>query len=56
MTLLEQVDHLRGLVQADRDSSLLDLAVCNILEEMAVAFDRLQAEHPPPPERGFGSV
>jgi hypothetical protein len=49
VTLVEQVDHLRGLVQADQSSSLLDMAVCNILEELAAEVDRLVAEHPPPP-------
>ena len=57
MTLVEHVDRLRELVQADRDSTIFQLVLLNIVEEIAVEVDRLVASHPPPePERGFGSI
>jgi hypothetical protein len=58
MTLVEHVDHLRGLAKLDRDTTLLQMAMLNVLEELAVAVDRLTQENPPPPppERGLGSI
>ena len=56
MSLLSHVDHLRTLAHLDRDTTLLTMALLNVLEELAAAVDRLEAEHPPPPERGFGSI
>jgi hypothetical protein len=57
MSLVEHVDHLRGLAQLDRDTTLLQMAMLNVLEELAVAVDRLSREDPPPPpEHGLGSI
>jgi hypothetical protein len=58
MSLLAHVDHLRTLAQLDPDTSVFDLALVNVLEELAAAVDRLEAQHPPPPEseRGFGTI
>jgi hypothetical protein len=45
------------LAALDPESTLLDTAIINVLADLAVAVDLLEAEHPPPPEeRGFGSV
>jgi hypothetical protein len=48
MSLVEHVDHLRGLADLDRDTTLLQMATLNVLEELAVAVDLLVAEHPRP--------
>jgi hypothetical protein len=57
MTLIEHVDHLRGLAQLDKDTTLLQMAMLNVLEELAVEVDRLTRQNPPPPEEaGLGSI
>jgi len=58
MSLVDHVAHLKTLAALDPESSLLDTAIINVIEEMAGAVDRLKAEHPSPPdtERGFGSI
>jgi hypothetical protein len=54
--LTEQVDHLRGLASLSGETTLLELALLNVLGELAEHVDRLEAEHPPPSERGFGTI
>jgi hypothetical protein len=57
--LVQHVDHLRTLAQLDPDTTLLTMALINVIEELAVEIDRLAAEHRPPPpeaEHGLGSV
>jgi hypothetical protein len=57
MTLLEHVDHLRALAQLDGDTTLLQMAMLNVLEELAATVDRLEAAHQPPDDRGhFGTI
>jgi nitrogen fixation/metabolism regulation signal transduction histidine kinase len=57
MTHTEQVAHLRTLATLDPDTTTLQQAMINVLEKLAEAVDRLEAEHPPPPtERGFGTI
>lgn len=52
MTLTEQVDHLRTLAQLDPETTTLQLAMVNVLEELAVTVDRLAGQEP----RGFGTI
>ena len=60
MTLAAHVDHLRTLAALDPESSVLDLAVINVLQELAEAVDglrgRLSDDPPPDPPGGFGSI
>jgi hypothetical protein len=57
MSLLAHVDQLRALAQLDPETTVLQLAIVNVLEELAVTVDRLAGQQPPePPERGFGSI
>jgi hypothetical protein len=43
MTLVEQVDHLRGLAEAEggQGTSLVQLAMLNVLESIAFEVDRI---------------
>ena len=65
MSLLGHVDHLRTLAQLDPDTSVFDLAVVNVLEDLAVAVQALTDRPPPRPPwtpdpdeepRGFGTI
>jgi hypothetical protein len=53
MTLAEQITHLRQLALADPNTTLLDLAIINILDELAEAVQELHGDDPP---QGFRSV
>ena len=53
MTLAEQIAHLRQLAITDPDTSVLDLAIINALDELAEAVQQLAGDDPP---RGFGSI
>jgi hypothetical protein len=41
MTLVEHVDRLRRLASGDPETSLLQLAMINVMEEVASTVDRL---------------
>jgi hypothetical protein len=41
MTLVEHVDRLRRLASGDPETTLLQLATINVLEELATTLDRL---------------
>ena len=63
MTLAAHVQELRTLALLDPDTTTLQVAMINVLEELAEAIDglrgRLGQDQPPePPEngRGFGSI
>jgi len=58
MSLLAHVDTLRQLAALEQDTSVLDMALLNVLEDLAVEVDRLISQHPHPPEneRGFGTI
>jgi hypothetical protein len=59
MTLAAHVDHLRTLAALDPESSVLDLAVINVLQELAEAVDGLRGlSDDPPPDDGehFGTT
>ena len=58
MSLLAHVDHLRTLAALDTKTTVLQMAMINVMEELAAAVDRLEATHPPPDEgeRGIGTV
>jgi hypothetical protein len=53
MTLAQQIAHLRQLAIADPNTTLLDLAIINALDELAEAIEQLSGDTPP---RGLGSV
>jgi len=53
MSLAEQIAHLRQLASDDPETSLLDLAIINVLAELAEAVQELRGGDPP---RGSGSV
>jgi hypothetical protein len=53
MTLAQQIAHLRQLAIADPNTTLLDLAIINALDELAEAIEQLRGDTPP---RGLGSV
>jgi hypothetical protein len=53
MTLLAHVDALRALAQLDPETTLLELAIVGVLEELAAELDRLSGNNDPP---GLGSV
>jgi hypothetical protein len=57
MSLLDHVDGLRRLAQLE-GTSVLMMALLNVLEDLAVEVDRLVSEHPRPPEPpgGVGSI
>ena len=52
MTLAEQIAHLRQLAIADPNTTLLELAIINVLDEFAEAVQNLASNEP----RGLGSV
>ena len=52
MTLAEQIAHLRQLAIADPNTTLLELAIINVLDELAEAVQHLAGNEP----RGLGSV
>lgn len=52
MTLLEHVDALRRLALIDPRTTSLQLAMINVLEEIATRLDRLDGGD----EHGFGSI
>ena len=53
LTLAQQLAHLRQLAIADPNTTLLDLAIINALDELAEAIKQLSGDTPP---RGLGSV
>jgi hypothetical protein len=53
MTLAQQIAHLRQLAIADPNTTLLDLAIINALDELAEAVQDLRGDTPP---RGLGSI
>jgi hypothetical protein len=53
MTLAQQIAHLRQLAIADPNTTLMDLAIINALDELAEAVQQLSGDTPP---RGLGSV
>jgi hypothetical protein len=50
------LDHLRTLAQLNPDTSVFDLAVVNVLEELAEAVDRLTGEEPPDDGEHLGTI
>jgi hypothetical protein len=46
MTLLDHVAHLRTLAVLDPETSILEMALVNVLEEMAEVLDELRGEPP----------
>jgi hypothetical protein len=53
MTLAQQIAHLRQLAIADPNTTLLELALINTLDELAEAVQQLSGDTPP---RGLGSI
>jgi hypothetical protein len=53
MSLAEQIAHLRQLASDDPETSLLDLAIINVLAELAQAVQELRGGDPP---RGPGGI
>jgi hypothetical protein len=60
MTLAAHVDHLRTLAALDTETTVLQMAMINVLQELAEAVDglrgRLSDDPPPDPPHGLGSV
>ena len=63
MTLAAHVQELRTLALLDPDTTTLQVAMINVLEELAEAIDGLRgrlgqdrATEPPENGRGFGSI
>jgi hypothetical protein len=54
MRLTDRIAHLRALALLDSKGGAVQVAIIDMLEELAEAVDRLEAEHPPP--RGLGSI
>jgi hypothetical protein len=52
MTLAQQIAHLRQLAVADPNTTLLELALINTLDELAEAVQQLSGDTPP---RGLAS-
>ena len=52
MSLAEQIAHLRQLAIADPNTTLLELAIINVLDELAEAVQNLAGNKP----RGLGSI
>jgi hypothetical protein len=52
MTLAQQIAHLRQLAIADPNTTLLELAIINVLDELAEAVQNLAGNKP----RGLGSI
>jgi antitoxin component HigA of HigAB toxin-antitoxin module len=53
MSLAEHIAQLRQLAAEDPETSLLDLAIINLLAELVEAVEELRGGEPP---RGVGSV
>jgi hypothetical protein len=53
MTLAQQIAHLRQLAIADPNTTLLELAIINALDELAAAVQELRGDDPP---QGLSSV
>jgi hypothetical protein len=51
MTLADHVAHLRTLATLDPETTVLQLAMINVLEELAEAVDALRGR-----EQGLGSI
>jgi hypothetical protein len=58
MSLTDHVGQLRTLAALDPDTTLLQQATINVMAELAEVVDRLEAEHPRPPEdeHGLGTI
>jgi hypothetical protein len=60
MSLADHVDHLRTLAALDPETTVLQVAMINVMEELAEAVDglrgRLGDDPPPDPPSGFGSI
>lgn len=61
MTLADRIASLRTLALLDPTSGALDVAIVDLLEELAEAVDGLRGrlgDDPPPddPPRGFGTI
>lgn len=60
MSLAAHVDHLRTLAALEPDTTLLEMAMINVLQELAEAVDglrgRLSDDPPPDPPHGLGSI
>ena len=52
MTLLEHVNALRRVAMVDPETSSFELALLNLLEDLAAEVERLRGNEP----RGLGSV
>jgi hypothetical protein len=52
MSLTGHVEHLRTLALLDSETTLLQLAIVGVLEELAEVIDELTGNEPP----GLGSV
>jgi hypothetical protein len=51
--LTTHVDQLRALAQLDPETTVLQLAIVNVLEELAITVDQLKGDAEP---RGLGSI
>jgi hypothetical protein len=60
MSLADHVAHLRTLAALDTETTVLQVAMINVMEELAEAVDglrgRLCDDPPPEPPRGFGTI
>jgi hypothetical protein len=60
MSLTNHVQELRTLAILDTETTTLQMAMINVLEELAEAVDglrgRLGNEPPPDPPHGFGAI
>ena len=60
MTLAAHVQELRTLALLDTETTTLQMAMINVLEELAEAVDGLRGRLPhddtDPPEHGLGSI
>jgi hypothetical protein len=56
--LVEHVVQLRTMAILDPDTSTLNMAMINVMEELAEAIEGLRGRVTPPPEdeQGFGSI
>jgi hypothetical protein len=57
-TLADRIAHLRALALLDPEAGALQVAIVDMLEDLAATVDRLEAEHPRPPDDGehLGSI
>jgi hypothetical protein len=66
MTLAAHVDQLRTLAALDSDTTVLQVAMINVMAELAEAVDGLRGrlveddldpyDNPPEPPHGFGAI